>query len=171
MASQTLKTSPEDTLWLPGKLRYAVKWLIATIDGECGPGKEFEVPLRHLILKGGRGSGKSHSVARILVQIGVLRAVRMLCTRETQKSIEESVYQLLIDTIAELEYESLYNMKKTTIELTEEQYFFLKEKALERQRQKQNGSIVSIIRDLIDKARQEWNQQLIDNPGHHGSNK
>ena len=49
-------------------------------------------------------------------------------------------------------------MKKTTIELTEEQYFFLKEKALERQRQKQDGSIVSIIRDLIDKARQEWNQ-------------
>jgi len=35
-------------------------------------------------------------------------------------------------------------MRKTTIELTEEQYFFLKEKALELKRQNQNTSIVSI---------------------------
>jgi len=33
---------------------------------------------------------------------------------------------------------------KTTIELTVEQYFFLKEKALELKRQNQNTSIVSI---------------------------
>jgi hypothetical protein len=48
------------------------------------------------------------------------------------------------------------NMRKTTIELTEEQYFFLKEKALELQKQNQNASIVSIIRDLIEKDRQKW---------------
>jgi hypothetical protein len=48
------------------------------------------------------------------------------------------------------------NMKKTTIELTEEQYFFLKEKAIELQKQNQNASIVSIIRDLIQKDREEW---------------
>jgi hypothetical protein len=47
------------------------------------------------------------------------------------------------------------NMRKTTIELTEEQYFFLKEKALELQKQSQNAYIVSIIRDLIEKDRQE----------------
>jgi len=48
------------------------------------------------------------------------------------------------------------NMRKTTIELTEEQYFFLKEKALELQKQNLNASIVSIIRDLVEKDRQEW---------------
>ncbi len=48
------------------------------------------------------------------------------------------------------------NMRKTTIELTEAQYFFLKEKALELQKQNQNASIVSIIRDLVEKDRQEW---------------
>ena len=42
-------------------------------------------------------------------------------------------------------------MKKTTIELTEEQYFFLKEKALELQKQNKNASIIAIIRDLINK--------------------
>jgi hypothetical protein len=47
-------------------------------------------------------------------------------------------------------------MKKMTIELTEAQYFFLKEKALKLQKQNQNASIVSIIRDLIEKDRQEW---------------
>jgi len=42
------------------------------------------------------------------------------------------------------------NMHKTTIELTEEQYFFLKEKALDLQKKRKNYSIVSIIRMLID---------------------
>ena len=55
-----------------------------------------------------------------------------------------------------LETGSKTNMRKTTIELTEEQYFFLKEKALELQKQNQNASIVSIIRDLVEKDRQEW---------------
>jgi len=48
-------------------------------------------------------------------------------------------------------------MKKTTIELTEEQYFFLREKSLSLQKQKKNYSIVSIIRDLIEQDRKKWN--------------
>jgi len=47
-------------------------------------------------------------------------------------------------------------MKKTTIELTEEQYFFLKEKALELQKQQKHYSIVAIIRDLVDKDMKSW---------------
>ena len=47
-------------------------------------------------------------------------------------------------------------MKKTTIELTEDQYFFLKEKALELQKQRKHYSIVSIIRDLIENDMQIW---------------
>jgi len=43
------------------------------------------------------------------------------------------------------------NMRKTTIQLSEEQYFFLKEKSLSLQKQRKNYSIVSIIRDLINK--------------------
>lgn len=48
------------------------------------------------------------------------------------------------------------NMKKTTIELTDEQYFYLKEKALDLQKKNENVSLVSLIRDLIDKDRQDW---------------
>lgn len=47
-------------------------------------------------------------------------------------------------------------MKKTTIELTEEQYFFLKEKSLGLQKQRKRYSIVSIIRNLIEDDRKNW---------------
>lgn len=50
-------------------------------------------------------------------------------------------------------------MKKTTIELTEEQYFFLREKSLALQKQRKHYSIVSIIRDLIETDRLKWNKE------------
>ncbi len=52
-------------------------------------------------------------------------------------------------------------MKKTTIELTEDQYFFLKEKALELQKQKKHYSIVSIIRDLVDRDMKDWQKKRV----------
>jgi phage terminase large subunit len=104
-------------LELPGAVRDAVYWLIATLNGECGPDNpKYPVALRHLYIKGGRGSGKSHSVARILELIGTLRPWRFLCARETQKSIEESVKQLIDDVIFELGDEDVYDSKKLTID-------------------------------------------------------
>ena len=50
-------------------------------------------------------------------------------------------------------------MKKTTIEISEKQYFFLKEKALELQKQNKNASIISIIRELIEKDLKEWKRK------------
>ncbi len=47
-------------------------------------------------------------------------------------------------------------MRKTAIELTEEQYFFPHKRALKLQKQIQNASVMSIIRDLVGKDRQEW---------------
>lgn len=47
-------------------------------------------------------------------------------------------------------------IKRTTIELSEEQYFFLKEKSLALQKQNKNYSIISIIRDLIEEDRKKW---------------
>ena len=50
------------------------------------------------------------------------------------------------------------SMHKTTIELTEDQYYFLKEKAQSLQKQRKNYSIVSIIRDLIESDRLKWKE-------------
>lgn len=50
-------------------------------------------------------------------------------------------------------------IKKTTIEITHDQYFFLKEKSLALQKQNKSASIVSIIRDLIEKDREKWTKE------------
>lgn len=51
------------------------------------------------LLEGGRGSGKSQSVARFLLFLGEERKLRIVCGREIQANIEESVYALLKDLI------------------------------------------------------------------------
>jgi hypothetical protein len=45
-------------------------------------------------------------------------------------------------------------LRKTTIELTEEQYFYLQEKVLELKRKRRSVSMASLIRDLIEKDMQ-----------------
>ena len=54
---------------------------------------------RYFLAEGGRGGGKSQAVARIFLYLAEMRKVRMVCGRETQNSISESVYSLLCDII------------------------------------------------------------------------
>lgn len=68
--------------------------------------KEFKVlfdldsDLRHIVLYGGRASGKSTSVAMSLLVLGMNKKLRILCTREVQNSIADSVHKLLSDLIS-----------------------------------------------------------------------
>lgn len=68
--------------------------------------KEFKVlfdldsDLRHIVLYGGRASGKSTSVALSLLVLGMNKKLRILCTREVQNSIADSVHKLLADLIS-----------------------------------------------------------------------
>lgn len=55
---------------------------------------------RYKVFHGGRGSGKSWSVARALLLLAAQKKTRVLCAREVQKSIKESVHKLLSDQIA-----------------------------------------------------------------------
>ena len=54
---------------------------------------------RIFLITGGRGGGKSHSVARSLLYLADKYKVRIACGRETQNSIAESVHQLLSELI------------------------------------------------------------------------
>jgi phage terminase large subunit len=56
---------------------------------------------REAIVEGGRYSLKSHTVARICLIRAMKDKTRILCGREFQNSINESVYQLLVDLIQE----------------------------------------------------------------------
>lgn len=59
----------------------------------------LRTPKRYKSAYGGRGSSKSHSFARTLLVRGLERPTRVVCGREIQKSIKDSVHQLLSDII------------------------------------------------------------------------
>lgn len=59
-------------------------------------------PKRFKVAHGGRGSSKSWSFARALLIQGASKPLRILCTREVQKSIKDSVHKLLSDQIEAL---------------------------------------------------------------------
>lgn len=67
------------------------------------------LPYRYKVARGGRGSTKSWSFARALLIKGAQEPLRILCAREVQKSIKESVRQLLVDQIKNLGLEGYYN--------------------------------------------------------------
>lgn len=75
----------------------------------------FTEPYRYLILAGGRGSAKSHSVARALLLLAGNDPIRILCGRETQKSMKDSVHRLLCDTINSLDMTDAYEIRETEI--------------------------------------------------------
>lgn len=72
-------------------------------------------PKRYKVLHGGRGSGKSWAVARALLIQGAQRQLRVLCTREVQKSIKDSVHRLLSDQIQAMGLGHLYEVLETEI--------------------------------------------------------
>lgn len=72
-------------------------------------------PKRYLFIRGGRGSGKSWSVARALLIKAFSRPERILCTREVQNSIKQSVHQLLKDQIEELGLSQFFQVLETEI--------------------------------------------------------
>lgn len=78
----------------------------------------FDPPLgelRYRVAYGGRGAIKSWSFARALIVLGAEIPLRILCAREYQSSIQESVHQLLASQIDMTGYGRLYEVQKTTI--------------------------------------------------------
>jgi len=69
---------------------------------------------RYFLLHSGRNSCKSHSVARFILWLGEQKKLRIMCGREVQKSIEDSVHALFRDLIDEFNLD--YSVGKATIE-------------------------------------------------------
>lgn len=77
--------------------------------------KPMDDPHRYKILYGGRGSGKSWFAARKLLLNGVRKKIRVLCTRELQKSIHHSVHALLKMQISQMGMGEFYTVTKDAI--------------------------------------------------------
>lgn len=67
-------------------------------------------PKRYKVLFGGRGGGKSWAVAGVLLTVAANRRLRVLCAREIQKSMRDSVHRLLKDQVTRLGLESFYTV-------------------------------------------------------------
>ena len=70
---------------------------------------------RYKVLYGGRGSGKSYFLAELAVEVSRRIGTVILCAREFQGSLDDSVYQLLIETIERLDYTDEFDILKSTI--------------------------------------------------------
>jgi phage terminase large subunit len=72
-------------------------------------------PYRYKSVYGGRGRGASWSFARVLAATASYQKKRILCTREYQNSIKESVYKVLEDQIDLIGLRPYYDINKTEI--------------------------------------------------------
>lgn len=72
-------------------------------------------PHRYKVCYGGRGGTKSWGFARALLLLGAQKPTRILCARETQKSIADSVHTLLRDQIANLGLQAFYKVTNSAI--------------------------------------------------------
>lgn len=70
---------------------------------------------RYKVARGGRGSAKSWSFARALLIQGLSRPMRILCAREVQLSIRQSVHKLLKDQIVRLNLDKFYRTYEAEI--------------------------------------------------------
>jgi phage terminase large subunit len=72
-------------------------------------------PKRYKVIYGGRDGAKSWSVARALIAVARSSRKVILCTRETQKSISESVYRLISNQIESLGLSEEFELYETRI--------------------------------------------------------
>lgn len=72
-------------------------------------------PYRYKAFYGGRGSAKSHSFASALVLLASQKPLRILCGREIQRSIKDSVKRLIDDKIREYGLSSFFTSTETEI--------------------------------------------------------
>lgn len=72
-------------------------------------------PKRYKVAYGGRGGAKSWNFARALLILAAEKPMRILCVREVQKSIKQSVHRLLCDQIQALDIGPRFEVLETGI--------------------------------------------------------
>lgn len=72
-------------------------------------------PKRYKVAYGGRGGAKSWAYAQALLLLGASKPLRILCAREIQDSIKDSVLKLLADQTIALGLEEFYEVQTAAI--------------------------------------------------------
>ena len=87
---------------------------------------DFSEKYRYRFFYGGRGGGKSWAIARVLIMRGAVEPIKVLCAREFQKRIEDSVKSLLekqIDILGLSDYFKI--MRDRIIGHSGSEFFFI----------------------------------------------
>jgi phage terminase large subunit len=79
------------------------------------PFQDIFRPARYKVWYGGRGAAKSWCVARGLLLRGTQQPIRILCTREYQSSITDSVHKLLSEQISALDLDAYYDVQRARV--------------------------------------------------------
>jgi phage terminase large subunit len=77
--------------------------------------RELYFPHRYKVFYGGRAAAKSTEFGRALVIKGRAKKIRVLCAREIQRSISDSVHRLLCDQIEKLGFSEFYTITQNSI--------------------------------------------------------
>jgi phage terminase large subunit len=75
-------------------------------------------PARYKGAHGGRGSGKSHHFAESAIEKSVMAKTDIVCLREIQKSLDQSVHKLLAEKIAALNAGAYFTVQDSRIKST-----------------------------------------------------
>lgn len=86
----------------------------------------LDQPARYKIYYGGRGGAKSHSFAEKLVRKSAKSPLRILCTREFQSSISDSVHRLISDKIVSMGFSDFFDVTQASITSTVGSQFLFK---------------------------------------------
>ncbi len=73
------------------------------------------IPSRYKCMHGGRGGLKSWGFGRTALALGTQRKLRIMCAREWQNSIQDSVHKLLSDQIDEMELSRYYDVQNNIV--------------------------------------------------------
>lgn len=85
----------------------------------------WDTDKRNIVIKSGRGAGKSWAVAQYVILKAIEKKYRILCTREIQRTIRDSVYKLLCDTIERYDLQEAFDIQRDRItSITGSEIFF-----------------------------------------------
>jgi phage terminase large subunit len=115
-------------------------------------------PARYKVAYGGRGGSKSWGFARALILRAVEGPLRVLCVREFQSSIAESVHKLLEDQINALGLGGLFTIEKAVIKGPHGSEFFFEGIRANAQKIKSfEGIDVAWIEEAALVSKDSWN--------------
>lgn len=70
---------------------------------------------RYRALYGGRNGAKDWSIAGVIIERCIRSTIRVLCTREVQNTLADSIYQLLADAITRMGYSDYFKVIENKI--------------------------------------------------------